>query len=324
MLTKRITALLLAAILLLSLAACGAKDPWQEKYDLGMRYLNEGNYQEAVIAFEAAIEIDAKRPEAYLGAAEAYIAADDIDAAIAILEKGYEATGDQGIGNKLEEISGSPENDIYAFLTAALQEDGALAYADIPECFFMDYDDLSSFFGLPLYEQTEKMETGSRGGGEEFSYSCRECYYGEDYGSIIKGWSTAPLDSKSIINATKFAAIEFEETWGTPTGWLDICFGDDYTTVLRKLRFSAEAANVLGMYKGIWIDIHEDGAKSGLAFEESGVTWNNQPLPQIYVKYYSAGADEPKEVLFEFFDGSHLARVHYTDVDLRNTMIATA
>ena len=62
MLTKRITALLLAAILLLSLAACGAKDPWQEKYDLGMRYLNEGNYQEAVIAFEAAIEIDPKRP----------------------------------------------------------------------------------------------------------------------------------------------------------------------------------------------------------------------------------------------------------------------
>ena len=85
---KRVTALFLAAVLLLSLAACGGKDPWQEQYDLGMRYLNEGNYQEAIIAFEAAIEIDAKRPEAYLGAAEAYIAADDIDAAIAILEKG--------------------------------------------------------------------------------------------------------------------------------------------------------------------------------------------------------------------------------------------
>ena len=107
MLMKRITALLLAAILLLSLAACGAKDPWQEKYDLGMRCLNEGNYQEAVIAFEAAIGIDAKRPEAYLGAAEAYIAADDIDAAIAILEKGLAATGDQKIKDKLDELDGN-------------------------------------------------------------------------------------------------------------------------------------------------------------------------------------------------------------------------
>ena len=112
---KRMTTLLLTAVLLLSLIACGAKDAWQEQYDLGMRCLNDGNYEEAVIAFTAAIEIDAKRPEAYLGAAEAYIAADDIDAAIAILKKGYEATGDQDIGSKLEEISGSPENDIHAF-----------------------------------------------------------------------------------------------------------------------------------------------------------------------------------------------------------------
>ena len=114
MLTKRITALLLAAILLLSLAACGAKDPWQEKYDLGMRYLNEGNYQEAVIAFEAAIEIDPKRPEAYLGAAEAYIAADDIDAAIAILEKGYAATNDDTLKKRLDEIKSGTFSDYWA------------------------------------------------------------------------------------------------------------------------------------------------------------------------------------------------------------------
>ena len=37
---------------------------WQEKYDLGIRYLNEGKYDEAVIAFTAAIDIDPK-PQAY-------------------------------------------------------------------------------------------------------------------------------------------------------------------------------------------------------------------------------------------------------------------
>ena len=91
---KRFTALLLAVLLLLSLAACGGKNTWQEQYDLGMRYLNEGNYQEAVIAFEAAIKIDPMRPEAYLGAAEAYVGLGDTDSARKILEKGYAATND--------------------------------------------------------------------------------------------------------------------------------------------------------------------------------------------------------------------------------------
>ncbi len=76
---KRITTLFLTGLLLLSLAACGAKDPWQEQYDLGMRYLNEGNYQEAVIAFEAAIEIDPKRVEAYSGLSNTYMAMGEYD-----------------------------------------------------------------------------------------------------------------------------------------------------------------------------------------------------------------------------------------------------
>ena len=76
---KRITALLLTAILLLSLAACSGKGTWQEQYDLGMRYLNEGNYQEAIIAFTAAIEIDEKRPEGYEGRGRAYVLSGETD-----------------------------------------------------------------------------------------------------------------------------------------------------------------------------------------------------------------------------------------------------
>lgn len=68
---KRFFYILLAALLLLTLAAC-AKTPaaelttepadeapdWQTKYDLGVRYLSEGKYEEAILAFTAAIEID--------------------------------------------------------------------------------------------------------------------------------------------------------------------------------------------------------------------------------------------------------------------------
>ena len=44
---KRTVILLLTLVLLLTLCCCGKKNngtTWQEQYDLGMRYLNEGNY----------------------------------------------------------------------------------------------------------------------------------------------------------------------------------------------------------------------------------------------------------------------------------------
>lgn len=45
---------------------------WQEYYDLGTKYLTEENYEEAVVAFTNAIEIDEKKPQAYTGRGDAY------------------------------------------------------------------------------------------------------------------------------------------------------------------------------------------------------------------------------------------------------------
>ena len=76
---KRIVSIILTIILVLGLAGCGqnAAAAWQEQYDLGVKYLSEGNYEEAVIAFTAAIEIDPKRYEAYEGRGDAYWAQED-------------------------------------------------------------------------------------------------------------------------------------------------------------------------------------------------------------------------------------------------------
>lgn len=69
---RRICSWFLTIVLVLGLCACGQQgggaggDDWQSQYDLGVRYLSEGNYEEAVIAFTAAIEIDPNRPEAYV------------------------------------------------------------------------------------------------------------------------------------------------------------------------------------------------------------------------------------------------------------------
>ena len=86
---------LVPCLLLSVLCSCGQNAPtWQEQYDLGVRYLSEGNYEEAVIAFTAAIEIDPKRAEAYVGRGDAYIGsgetADNLTAALADYEAALE------------------------------------------------------------------------------------------------------------------------------------------------------------------------------------------------------------------------------------------
>ena len=105
---RKIVSFTLAVLTLLSLSACapkkGAPTTWQEQYDLGVRYLSEGNYEEAVIAFTAAIKIDSKRPEAYLGLSDAYTEQGDVEKAIETLKCGQEQTDDQTIQERLEQL----------------------------------------------------------------------------------------------------------------------------------------------------------------------------------------------------------------------------
>ena len=111
---KKFVMLCVVCSLLLSLCACGQSTSgqadsaeqltWQEQYDLGLRYLEDGNYEEAIIAFTAAIEIDPKRVEAYNQLARVYLAMDDPDGAAAALEQGVAATGDEDLRTWLEEL----------------------------------------------------------------------------------------------------------------------------------------------------------------------------------------------------------------------------
>lgn len=137
---RKISGILAVFILLASLSACGqsTEAQWQKQYDLGVRYLSEGNYEEAIIAFAAAIEINDKRPEAYIGRGDAYfgvkdypsaesdyntakdldsarvevydrladlyVQTGDLERALQILREGYEATGDQGLLTRLQSL----------------------------------------------------------------------------------------------------------------------------------------------------------------------------------------------------------------------------
>ena len=119
---KQFTCVFLTIILLLTLAACQKAlevEPvdealdWQTQYDLGVRYLSEGNYEEAILAFEAAIKIDPKNADAYRKLAEAYEKTGDEDAALHTLETGAEATSDRELADlaekKRQELDAQPE-----------------------------------------------------------------------------------------------------------------------------------------------------------------------------------------------------------------------
>lgn len=97
---KKTVLLMIEGALLLSLCACGqnvggqinsvGQMTWQEQYDLGIRYLSEGNYKEAIIAFTAAIEIDPKQAPAYVGRGDAYVLSGETEENLTAAQADYE------------------------------------------------------------------------------------------------------------------------------------------------------------------------------------------------------------------------------------------
>ena len=89
---------------------------------LGQRYLSEMYYEEAALAFRAAIEVEPKSEEAYIGLADAYIGLGELDAALEAINTAISIIGetDRLIAekNKIQDlISETTTND------AALREE---------------------------------------------------------------------------------------------------------------------------------------------------------------------------------------------------------
>lgn len=98
---RTISLLIASSLLVFVMSACNRADDhgtedsetevtWQEQYDLGVRYLSEGNYQEAILAFTAAIEIDPKQAPAYVGRGDAYVGLGGTEENLAAAKTDYE------------------------------------------------------------------------------------------------------------------------------------------------------------------------------------------------------------------------------------------
>ena len=90
---KKLWKIVLCTALVLLLAACGknAKTTWQEQYDLGMQYLEDGDYEQAIVAFTAAIKIDPKQTVVYVGRAQAYIGSGETEENLSAALTDYES-----------------------------------------------------------------------------------------------------------------------------------------------------------------------------------------------------------------------------------------
>ena len=92
----------ITAIVILTVAA--PKRALKNQLDAGQKYLTELDYEKAILAYEEALRIDPKNTEAYLGLAEAFVGTGDYDAALKVLDKGFEQTNSEAIQDKRVEV----------------------------------------------------------------------------------------------------------------------------------------------------------------------------------------------------------------------------
>ena len=75
-----------------------------DQLTLGNRYLSQLDYEKAIAAYKAVIEIDPKNVDAYIGLADAYIGLEDEEQAAQILEVALSETGDDRIQEYLQRL----------------------------------------------------------------------------------------------------------------------------------------------------------------------------------------------------------------------------
>ena len=94
---------LLCALFMLFCAAGCSKSPEEmisEQLSLGNKYLAEGNYEEAIVAFEKVIELDPKAMEAYTGIVNIYAKENNPAKARQWIELGYQQMEQDTEGNE--------------------------------------------------------------------------------------------------------------------------------------------------------------------------------------------------------------------------------
>ena len=95
--------------IVMTFVSSGKKEQLQEQLDLGEKYISELDYEQAIVAYEMAIDIEPLCVEAYLGLIDAYVGKEDYDKALEYAGIGYEKTQDQRLSEQITAIANSEE-----------------------------------------------------------------------------------------------------------------------------------------------------------------------------------------------------------------------
>ena len=214
---KRASLSVLAIILLISmLCSCASNNTgklsaegqtleqelsWQEQYDLGVRYLSEGNYEEAIIAFTAAIEIDARHPEVFLSRANAYIAAGETEGNLAAAE------GDYLAALELDEMLADAYIGLIDIYIAAADFDSAGEFLELGQQAF------ESSVIPDIFEEAEQRILNAMVENEDYSFM----YSGDlenIFETILSGWKVNGTPIAESTLADWQAAYPDESSYG--------------------------------------------------------------------------------------------------------------
>lgn len=194
---KKFAVLLLIATMVI-MAGCKKKMNFQDYLDLGEKYLTETNYEEAIVAFTKAIELDPKNPEGYKGLANVYVAAERYEDALDTLEQG------------LEEIEDDSLNDIYEDIQKRYDAWQVLYGMESMMDHGVEYDNwfdlwnymLTMDFQMTFDQLSEKVTyTTEDGENKLVLYPCGHIYYGSAGSTDREGhgiWTSCSLEESWI------------------------------------------------------------------------------------------------------------------------------
>lgn len=261
---KKFSLLSILLIFMLVVVGCNMSDnsnhimTWQEQYDLGIRFLAEERYSEAIVAFTSAIEIDPKQVPAYLSLADAYIAIGDRDSAIETLQKAVSTCGEtENLMIKLREIQDNVE-------TAEATDTYDMTPANVLTSEAVTADELT-LGGIPFWELTVSDVAALFPDGEYLNLrpdDSREAEYdastyGENGGkyscfraSLDKGKKHLYISYVGFLDSDEDAAL------GYRTELRNIRCGQSRESVLRTLGFTEDAiTEIEGNNYSLYLDV---------------------------------------------------------------------
>ncbi len=179
---------------------------YEKQLKIAQRYVDELDYEKAIAAYKAAIEIDPKRPEAYLELAEVYEENGNYDEAVRILKEGYDKTGDEEIKDMLERLEKkllTSDNDVQNENEEADNSVEAVSREEQIEKFIEKYE--------PLMEKIAIEYEAFEGEGNEIGWYCApQDYYSKYHSDEMLKEIYNPLITELEEYKKEIAELNFE------------------------------------------------------------------------------------------------------------------